>query len=69
MPMSPPFRVELWKPVDDSPHLLAVTESFEDATRAYHEAVVDLRVGEVVRVRDAQGTLLLSTDEDDLLID
>jgi hypothetical protein len=67
--MRPPFRIELWKPADDTPHLLTVTDSFEDAVKAYHEAVVDIRVGEVVRVRDALGTLLLSTDEDDLLID
>ena len=63
--MRPPFEVELWKPVDDSPHLLAVTASFESAEKAYLEAVADLRVGEVVRVRDAVGTLLLSTDADE----
>ena len=55
--MRPPFKVELWKPVDDTPHLLAVTESFEAAEKAYQEAVANLRVGEVVRVRDALGTL------------
>jgi hypothetical protein len=60
--MRPPFEVELWKPVDDSPHLLAVTASFEAAEKAYHEAFANLRLGEVVRVRDAVGTLLLSTD-------
>ena len=27
--MRPPFKVEIWKPVDDNPHLFAVTESFE----------------------------------------
>jgi hypothetical protein len=67
--MRPPFKVELWKPVDDTPHLLAVTESFEAAEKAYQEAVANLRVGEVVRVRDALGTLLLSTDEDDFFVD
>ena len=65
--MRPPFKVEIWKPVDDTPHLLAVTESFEAAEKAYQEAEANLRVGEVVRVRD--GTLLLSTDEDDLFVD
>jgi hypothetical protein len=60
--MRPPFEVELWKPVDDSPHLLAVTANFEAAVKAYHEAVANLRLGEVVRVRDAVGTLWLSTD-------
>jgi hypothetical protein len=49
--------------------LLAVTESFEAAEKAYQEAEANLRVGEVVRVRDALGTLLLSTDEDDLFVD
>jgi len=60
--MKPPFKIELWKPVDDTPHLLAVTVSFEAAEKAYQEAVANLRVGDVVRVRDGLGTLLLSTD-------
>ena len=60
--MRPPFEVEVWKPADDTPHLLAVTASFEAAEKAYREAVANLRVGEVVRVRDAVGTLWLSTD-------
>jgi hypothetical protein len=63
--MRPPFKIELWKPVDDTPHLLAVTVSFEAAEKAYQEAVANLRVGEVVRVRDALATLLLSTDADE----
>ena len=67
--MTPPFKIELWKPVDDTPHLLAVTGTFEAAEKAYQEAVANLRVGEVVRMRDALGTLLLSTDEDDLFVD
>jgi hypothetical protein len=67
--MRPPFTVELWKPVDDKPHLLAITEGFEAAKNAYQEAIDNLRVGEVVRVRDGLGTLLLSTDEDDLIAD
>ena len=67
--MRPPFKVELWKPVDDTPHLLAVRVSFEAAEKAYQEAVANLRVGEVVRVRDAVGTVLLSTDEDDFFVD
>src|SRR5262249_313335 len=58
--MRPPFEVELWKPVDDSPHILAVTASFEAAKKAYQEAIASLRLGEVVRVRDAVGTLLLT---------
>jgi hypothetical protein len=45
--MRPPFEVELWKPVDDAPHLLAVTVSFEAAEKAYQEAVANLRLGEV----------------------
>jgi hypothetical protein len=60
--MRPPFEVELWKPVDDTRHILAVTASFEAAEKAYQEAVANLRLGEVVRLRDAVGTLLLSTD-------
>jgi len=67
--MRPPFKVEIWKPVADTPHLLAVTESFEAAEKAYQEAFANLRVGEVVRVRDSLGTLLLSTDEDDFFVD
>jgi hypothetical protein len=31
--MRPPFEVELWKPVDDTPHLLAATVSFEAAEK------------------------------------
>jgi hypothetical protein len=46
--MRPPFEVELWKPVDDTPHLLAVAVSFEAAEKAYQEAVANLRLGEVV---------------------
>ena len=65
--MRPPFTVELWKPVDDKPQLLAVTEGFEAAENAYQEAIANIRVGEVVRVRDGLGTLLLYTDEDDLM--
>ena len=41
---------------------LGCYSEFEAAEKAYHEAVANLRVGEVVRVRDAVGTLLLSTD-------
>jgi len=67
--MRPPFTVELWKPVDDKPHLLAITEGFEAAENAYQEAIANIRGGEVVRVRDGLGTLLLSTDEDDLMAD
>ena len=67
--MTPPFKVELWKPVNDTPHLLAVTESFEAAEKVYEAAVANLRVGEAVRVRDAVGTLLFSTDEDDFFVD
>ena len=63
--MTPPFKVELWRPVDDTPHLLAVRASFQAAEKVYQKAVANLRVGEVVRVRDALGTLLLSTDEDE----
>ena len=29
--MKPPFKVEIWKSVDENPRLLAVTESFEAA--------------------------------------
>jgi hypothetical protein len=32
--MRPPFEVELWKPVDDTRHILAVTASFEAAEKA-----------------------------------
>ena len=63
--MRPPFRVEPWKPVDDIPHLLAVRVNFEAAEKAYQEAVANLRVGEVVRVRDGLETVLLSTDADE----
>ena len=49
--MRPPFEVEIWKPVDDTRHVLAVTVSFEAAEKAYQEAVANVRLGEVVRVR------------------
>jgi hypothetical protein len=50
---------------DDEPHLVAATASFDTAKLAYQEAVANIRVGEVVRMRDAVGTLLLSTDGDE----
>ena len=49
--MRPPIEVELWKPVDNTRHVLAVTVSFEAAEKAYQEAVANLRLGEVVRLR------------------
>jgi hypothetical protein len=67
--MRPPFKVELWKPVHDAPQVVLVTESFDAAEKAYQEAFANLRVGEVVRVRDALATLLLSTDENDFFVD
>ena len=53
------FRSRALETRGRQPHLLAVTASFEAAEKAYHEAVANLRLGEVVRVRDAVGTLLL----------
>ena len=62
--MRPPFKVEFWKPVDDIRTCRCYRE-FRGCRKSLLEAVANLRVGEVVRVRDALGTLLLSTDTDE----
>ena len=58
--MKPPITVEFW--THGNPHILEVAMSLPAAERVYSEAVAKLRRGEIVRVIDATGTLLFSTD-------
>ena len=41
--------------------------SLDAAQRVYNESIAKLRAGEVIRVRDAAGALVLSTDPTELL--
>ena len=44
------------------PQLLNLIMSVEAAARVYDEAVAKLRIGEVIRVRDVSGGLVMSSD-------
>ena len=63
--MRPPFEIELWS-ADGNSQLLNVTMSVDAAQRVYQEAAAKLNVGEIVRVRDAFGTLIFSTNPAEL---
>jgi hypothetical protein len=58
--MKPPYRIELWSGGDSQ--LLNVTMNLPAAERVCRESIPNLRIGEVIRVRDAAGALVLSTD-------
>jgi hypothetical protein len=60
--MKPPFKVSLWT-ADGNAQLLNVVMSVETAQRVFDEAVAKLGTGEVIRVRDARGALVLSSDQ------
>jgi hypothetical protein len=62
--MRPPYRIELWS--NGNSQILNVTMSVEAAERVYNESVANLRSGETIRVRDAAGALLLSTNPTEL---
>jgi hypothetical protein len=61
--MKPPYRIELWN--GGNSQLLNVTMSLPAAERVCQESLPNLRAGEVIRVRDAAGALVLSTDPSD----
>jgi hypothetical protein len=58
--MAEPYRIELW--TNGSPQLLNVVMSLAAAKRVCQASVPNLRAGEVIRVRDAAGALVLSSD-------
>jgi hypothetical protein len=56
-----PFKIEVWG-ADGSSRILNMTVSIDAAKRVYQEALANLRAGETIRVRDATGVLVLSSD-------
>jgi hypothetical protein len=56
-----PFKIEVWS-ADGTSRLLNMTVSLNAAERVYQEALANLRTGETLKVRDANGALLLSSD-------
>jgi hypothetical protein len=59
--MTPPYKIELYD-ANGNAQLLNVAWSFEAAEQVVREHVAELRLNEVIRVRDASGTLVLSSD-------
>jgi hypothetical protein len=59
--MTPPYKIEFYD-ANGSAHILNVAWSFEAAEQVVREHVGELRLNEVIRVRDASGTLVLSSD-------
>jgi hypothetical protein len=59
--MTPPYKIEFYD-ANGSTHILNVAWSFEAAEQVVREHVGELRLNEVIRVRDASGTLVLSSD-------
>jgi len=60
----PPYKIELWG-TDGSARILNVTVSIDAAKRVYQEAPGQLRTGETIKIRDASGALVLSSDTSD----
>ena len=57
----PPYRIEVWR-ADGSNHVINTTVGMEAAKRVYDETIAKLNTGEVVRVVDAKGQIVLSSD-------
>jgi len=57
----PPFRIEVWG-ADGNSRILNMTVGMEAAQRVYDEALAKLNTGEVVRVVDAKGQIVLSSE-------
>ena len=57
----PPFKIEVWG-ADGSGRVLNMTVSIDAAKRVYQEALGKLGTGETIKVRDASGALVLSSD-------
>jgi len=55
------LKISLWT-ADGNAQLINVVMSLDAAHRVYDESIAKLRAGEVIRVRDAAGALVLSTD-------
>jgi hypothetical protein len=56
-----PFKIEVWS-ADGNSRILNMTVSIDAAQRVYQEALANLRTGDTIRVRDANGALVLSSD-------
>lgn len=56
----PPFKIEVWGA--DGNCVLNVTVSIDAAKRVYQEAIAKLNTGKVVRVVDAKGQTVLSSE-------
>ena len=59
---SPPFTIQLCDRRGNA-KALVVTVSIAAAQRVFAEAKPNLRVGEVIRVRDASGAVVLASDD------
>ena len=57
-----PFKIEVWG-ADGSSRILNMTVSIDAAKRVYQEALGQLRTGETLKVKDASGALVLSSDD------
>ena len=57
----PPFKIEVWS-ADGNSRILNMTVGMEAAKRVYDEAIAKLNTGDVVRVKDAKGQIVLSSD-------
>jgi hypothetical protein len=57
----PPFKIEVWG-ADGNSRILNMTVSIDAAKRVYREALGKLCTGDVVRVVDAKGRIVLSSD-------
>ena len=56
-----PFKIEVWS-ADGNSRILNMTVSIDAAQRVYQEALANLRTGETLRVKDASGALVLSSN-------
>ena len=59
--LKPPFKVEYWDARGNS-RIINYVVSLEAARRVYEETAPRLDVGECVRVRDARGATVCSSD-------
>jgi hypothetical protein len=56
-----PFKIEVWS-ADGNSRILNMAVGIEAAQRVYQEALANLRTGETLRIKDANGALVLSSD-------
>src|SRR5690349_21248127 len=62
--MLPPLRIELWT-AQGNAQLLNVAMSVAAARRVMQEAAPGLRAGDCIVVRDAAGSLVMASNEND----